>query len=86
MSRTAGDARRIVMPDVLDVDDLAFWLRCTPAFARSLLRSGAIPGRHLGRRWLVTRSALLRVLESEHVSNEQGAPVLSVVRGTENCP
>lgn len=70
-------ARRVVMPDVLDVDDVAYWLRCSPALVRSLLKTRRIPGRRVGRRWLVTRAALLRVIESPPEPGE--APELRIV-------
>jgi hypothetical protein len=51
--------RSVLIPEILDVEDLAHWLRCSPSTARAHLRSGQIPGRRIGRRWLVARDALL---------------------------
>ena len=57
-------ARTVLIPEILDFEDVAYWLRCSRAHARALMRARVIPGRHIGRRWLVTRAALLRALET----------------------
>ena len=58
----AAAARSVLLPDLLVVEDLASVLRITPSAARKLLRRGVIPGRRIGRRWVVDREALLRSL------------------------
>jgi hypothetical protein len=72
--------RAIVMPEVLDTRDLAYWLRCGESTARARLRAGVIPGRRLGRRWFVTRAALLRALEAPVLGAEGRGPMFRVVR------
>ena len=54
--------RAVLLPEILDVPELARWLRCSESSARRLLREGRIPGRRIGKRWLVSREALLQVL------------------------
>ena len=51
-----------VLPDLCLVEDLAVRLRMSESAVRTHLRSGAIPGRKIGRRWVVDREALLRTL------------------------
>lgn len=59
---TIAAIRAVALPDILSVEDLARALRVTSSAARMLLRAGRIPGKKLGRRWLVSRSELLRAL------------------------
>jgi excisionase family DNA binding protein len=68
--------RAVMLPEVLDATDLAYWLRCSRTTARRLLRAGVIPGRRVGRQWFVTRAALLDALESPRGAS---GPRLSVV-------
>jgi len=56
------DLRRVVLGDLVVVEDLAHYLRMSRAGVRALLRRGAIPGAKLGRRWVVDRRALLRAV------------------------
>ncbi len=56
------DVRQIFVPDILLIEDLCRVLRMTPSGARAALRAGRIPGRRLGRRWVVSREALLALL------------------------
>jgi len=49
----------IYLPDILVAEELSSILRMTPAGVRAALRAGRIPGRRVGRRWLVSRTALL---------------------------
>ncbi len=80
IANAAAAARRILLPEVLDVQDLAFWLRCSPSFVRALLRAGELPGCRIGRRWLVTRAALLSRLESTLETSDRALPQLQLVR------
>ena len=65
--------RSVLLPEILDVADLALWMRCSESTARAHLRAGRIPGRRLGRRWLTTRQSLLRALDPhEKRSPEEG--------------
>ncbi len=59
---TAGPTRpveSIYLPDILVAEELSGILRMTPAGVRAALRAGRLPGRRVGRRWLVSRTALL---------------------------
>lgn len=55
----------LLLPDLLTVEDLARHLRRSHSAIRALLRAGDIPGRRIGRRWIVDRGALLRSLDGE---------------------
>ena len=58
----AAAAKSVFLPDVLLVEDLADVMRVTPAAVRALIRQGTIPGRKLGKRWLISRIEFLRSL------------------------
>lgn len=51
--------RSVTVPDICDVEDAAFHLRTSFATVRRWMRDGTLPGAKLGRRWYVTREALL---------------------------
>jgi excisionase family DNA binding protein len=50
--------------EILDVHMTAELLTVSPATVYDLFRKGASPGRKVGRKWLTTRSAVLRWIES----------------------
>ena len=52
------------LPDIVTARALARVLDVTPAAARQMFRRGLIPGCKLGRRWVVTRHALLAHIAS----------------------
>lgn len=56
----------MVLPDLMWVEDLADRLRRSPSAVRDMLRRGVLPGRKIGRRWLVERSALLRAVAPDN--------------------
>ncbi len=68
----AGAARQVLLPDVLVAEDLARALHVGPGAARAMLRSGAIPARKIGRRWLIARTELLRSLAAPDVTSRFG--------------
>jgi hypothetical protein len=57
----------MVLPDLMWVEDLAARLRRSPSAVRDMLRRGMLPGRKVGRRWLVERGALLRAVAPDNV-------------------
>jgi excisionase family DNA binding protein len=75
--------RTVLLPEVLDLGDTSYWLRCSKRYTRRLLREGRIHGRRVGRGWLVTRAELLRFLESEKNENAPAPPQLRVVPAEE---
>jgi hypothetical protein len=75
--------RTVLIPEVLDLGDIAFWLRCSRTHARRLLVVGALPGQRVARRWLVTRSALLQFLEPSRPEAAPGPAALHVVTSDE---
>lgn len=63
--RSAVEAlRALSLPDICRVEDIAAHLKISQSAVRRLLRTGDIPGRRVGRRWLVSRLALLRWVEA----------------------
>ena len=50
-------------PDVLHVPGIAALLGVSPDTVYDLLASGQLPGRKVGRKWLTTRSAVMRWIE-----------------------
>ncbi len=65
-----NDVRQIFLPDLLVIEDLARVLRITPAGVRAALRAGRLPGRRIGKRWFVSRAALLAHLASSNFAAE----------------
>jgi len=63
--QTVAATKAVLMPEVLNLDDIAYWLHCSRSYARKLLIRGDLPGRRIARRWLVTRRALLEFVESQ---------------------
>ncbi len=61
------DLDGLVLPDLLTVEVLARHLGRGPAAVRALLRRKVLPGRRIGRRWIVERRALLRALAPDFV-------------------
>lgn len=57
--------RSIALPDICTVPVLAQHLHLSHSAIRSLIRQGAIPGRKLGRQWVVSRIELLGSLRTE---------------------
>jgi len=54
--------RAVSLPDLATAESIALQLGVTPSSVRALFRSGAIPGRKLGRRWVASRVELLASL------------------------
>ena len=67
--------RSVMLPEVCLTEDLAAALRISLSAARALFRSGQIPGRKIGRRWVVNRGSFLDSL----VSEPSRSPSISVV-------
>lgn len=61
---TDRPASTIFLPDILLVEDLAPVLRMSPSGVRAALRAGRIPGKRVGRKWMVSRAALLGFIAS----------------------
>jgi excisionase family DNA binding protein len=53
--------------EVLDVRMAAELLTVSPDTVYDLFKRGELPGRKVGRKWLTTRNALLRWIESSNV-------------------
>lgn len=51
-------------PDVLDVHATAAMLMVSADTVYDLFASGQLPGRKVGRKWITTKSAVLRWIES----------------------
>ncbi len=54
--------RSVVLPDLVTVQDLAPFFQVTRETLRRWLRRGVLPGRKIGRCWIIERKALLRAV------------------------
>ena len=52
------------VPDVLDVTMAAQFLTVSPDTVYSLFQSGDLPGRKVGGKWVTTKAAVLRWIET----------------------
>jgi excisionase family DNA binding protein len=52
------------LPEVLDVQMTAAMLTVSPDTVYDLFASGELPGRKVGRKWITTKAAVLRWIES----------------------
>jgi excisionase family DNA binding protein len=75
IATVAAAARQIRLPDVGIVEDIAAACHVSPSTIRDWIRTGRLPARKFGRRWLISRAELLRFLASPGVS-----PRLEVLR------
>jgi excisionase family DNA binding protein len=64
--------------EVLDVRMTAELLTVSPDTIYDLFKRGELPGRKVGRKWLTTRNAVLRWIES---SSENNTLVKAIERG-----
>ena len=55
--------------EVLDVKMIAELLTVSPDTVYDLFKHGELPGRKVGRKWLTTRNAVLRWIESSSENN-----------------
>jgi excisionase family DNA binding protein len=62
----------IALPDICTVDTYAAHVGLHPSTVRGHLRQGKIPGRRVGRRWLIARLALIAHLTRTE-SSRKGA-------------
>jgi len=67
------EVARANLPEICLVGDLSRVLRKSPGRVRELLKSGTLPGRKLGRTWVVRREDLLAAL-SPAVPRRTSAP------------
>lgn len=63
-ARTALD---LLLPDLIDVADLATRLNRSRRCVRQLLRRGDLPGKKIGGRWVILRIELLRSLSPNSI-------------------
>lgn len=54
-----GALRSVALPDICTVEAYASHVGLSPATVRAQLRDGRLPGRRVGRRWLIARLALI---------------------------
>ncbi len=58
-------------PEVLDVPGAAALLTVSPDTVYALFASGELPGRKVGRKWITTKAAILRWIESTATDDTQ---------------
>jgi len=56
-------------PDILDVQKAAALLTVSADTVYDLFKSGELPGRKVGRKWITTRSALMRWIEGSFAAD-----------------
>jgi excisionase family DNA binding protein len=56
-------------PDILDVHKAAALLTVSPDTVYDLFKSGELPGRKVGRKWITTRGALMRWIEGSFAAD-----------------
>jgi len=66
------------IPEVLDVRMAAALLTVSPDTVYELFAKGELPGRKVGRKWITTKAAVLRWIES---SASQDAMTRAIERG-----
>jgi hypothetical protein len=64
----AATGSGLILPEIIDVPQLAVVLHRTEGCVRALLRRGILPGVKLGRGWVITRRELLRALTPQSVT------------------
>jgi molybdopterin-binding protein len=70
--------------DLLNTDDAADYLHLNPKRIQALARSGRLPGRRVGRKWLFDRKDLDRLLGAEPATEPGGLDISArnQLRGT----
>lgn len=56
-------------PDILDVEKAAALLTVSTDTVYDLFKSGELPGRKVGRKWITTRGALMRWIEGSFAAD-----------------
>jgi len=78
--------RNLYLPEVGTVEDISEHLHLTRETVRRRLRDGTLVGRKVGRRWYITRRALLGVLEGSGPQRPVPRPLLSILPGSGGEP
>jgi hypothetical protein len=55
--------KKMALPEVMDHRTLAPFLDLSPKSVAALCRKGELPGVRVGKRWIITRAALLTALD-----------------------
>ncbi len=61
--------RSVALPDVVSAVALAQHLGRSPATVAAWFRSGALPGRRIGRSWYASRASLLQFLDGQDLKH-----------------
>lgn len=64
MKRRSRVRAPVRFPEVLDAAQLAAFLHSSRSTVIALMKSGALAGRKVGRKWITTKAAALRFVES----------------------
>jgi excisionase family DNA binding protein len=65
--------------DILDVDDVCSLLRIERRTCYRLFASGTLPGKKIGKRWLTTRAAVYRWLDSSTDQRDANTALLDQI-------
>lgn len=60
-------ARGLYLPELGTADEISWHLQVSPATVRRMLRDGTLVGSKVGRRWYVSRRALLGLVEGRRL-------------------
>ncbi|HEY5869129.1 MAG TPA: helix-turn-helix domain-containing protein [Candidatus Tectomicrobia bacterium] len=72
------------LPEVLDVHMTAQFLTVSADTVYDLFHHGDLPGRKVGRKWLTTKTAVLRWLEQSTKQNTETQKDAALARAIEN--
>ena len=72
------------LPEVLDVHMTAQFLTVSADTVYDLFQRGALPGRKVGRKWLTTKTAVLRWLEQSTKQSTEAQDDASLARAIAN--
>jgi excisionase family DNA binding protein len=67
--KRATPTKQARSPEILDVQGTAGLLKVSADTVYDLFASGDLPGRKVGRKWMTTRAAVLRWIESSSNGN-----------------
>jgi len=71
----------MLIPDVMTVQDASIRLGYSQRHLRRLLRDGILPGRRLGRRWVILRGPLLAALAPDNAPGQSGGQMVRLKGG-----
>lgn len=84
LQKRAAAIQAARLPEVLDVHMTAQFLTVSADTVYDLFQRGDLPGRKVGRKWLTTKTAVLRWLEQSTRNGTEAKEDAALVRAIEN--